>query len=225
MLASAQESRKSYDSEVSLAVGLYDPLVQNQGSDFLLTLSYGHFSYNGLGYIAGIQYIPSVVNVNDVLGFPIAFAFRTSDRNASERFESAADNAARSARMMGDNQEILKSALLGLFNQAQLSLGITPGYIIGDSSSVGWSRTGQMARKEFWTERKSPLYLSLDAGIAWNLSIWRFDLRIQPGIHYWLTDSLVTHSAVVDEISGPLSEKTSPARWFFSFSGGLSFRF
>ena len=90
MLASAQESRKSYDSEVSLAVGLYDPLVQNQGSDFLLTLSYGHFSYNGLGYIAGIQYIPSVVNVNDVLGFPIAFAFRTSGRNASERLESAA---------------------------------------------------------------------------------------------------------------------------------------
>ena len=124
-----------------------------------------------------------------------------------------------------DNQEILKSALLGLFNQAQFSLGITPGYIIGDSSSVGYSRISQLTRNEFWTDRKSPFYLSLDAGIAWNLNIWRFDLRLQPAVHYWLTDSLVPHSAVVDEISGPLSEKASPARWFFSFSGGLSFRF
>ena len=226
ILASAQERRKSYGNEVSFSAGVYAPLTQNKGNDLLLSLSYGHFSYNGFGYTAGIQYIPSVVNVNDVLGFPIAIAFRTGDKSAADRFESAADNAARSALMSGsDNQEILKSALLGLFNQAKFSLGITPGYIIGDSSSVGWSRIGQLTREEFWTERVFPLYLSLDAGIAFNLSIWRFDLILQPAVHCWLTDSLVPHYAVVDEISGPLSEKASPARWFFSFSGGLSFRF
>ncbi|MBQ1693733.1 MAG: hypothetical protein II019_05705 [Bacteroidales bacterium] len=226
ILASAQESRDSYRSEVSIAAGVYAPLTENKGSDLLLSLSYGYFSYNGLGYTAGIQYIPSVVNVNDVLGFPIAFAFRSGDKNAADRFESAAGNAARSARMSGsDNQEILKSALLGLFNQAQFSLGITPGYIIGGSSSVGYSRIGQLTREEFWTERKSPLFLSLDAGISFNLNIWRFDLKLQPAVHYWLTNSLIPHSSVVDEISGPLSDKASPARWFFSFSGGLSFRF
>ena len=226
IFANAQVNSNSYNSEVTLTAGLYAPLTQNNGSDLLLTLSYGHFFYNGLGYTAGIQYVPSVVNVDDILGFPIAVAFRTGYKDASERFASAAGNAARSARINGgDRQNILANALLGLFNQTQFYLGVTPGYIFGESSKVGWSRTGNLSHDEFWTERKSPLYLSLDGGIAFNCSIWRFDLRLQPAVHYWLTDNLVTHSSVVDEISGPLSDKTSTARWFFSLSGGLSFRF
>ena len=226
MQAGAQEKDNGFSNGISLTAGLYAPLTSYSGSDLVLNLSYGRHFRNGLGYIAGIQYIPSIFRVNDVMGVPLAVAFSGSHRSFSERIEDAAQNAARSAWTTGgDSDAIWHNALMALFNQMQFYAGITPGFIFGSTTPRGWSRTGSLSREEFWTEKASPLYLSLDAGINLNCSIWRFDLTVRPAIHYWVTRSLIRHTSIVDEISGPLTENAHPARWFFSLSGGLSFRF
>lgn len=226
LVSYAQRNRDIYDREITASAGVYASFLENSGSDLALGISYGQFNHNGLGYTAGFQYISSVANVNDVLGFPLAIAFKGRSRSGSERLESAAGSAARSARSNGgDNRNTLANAFLGLFNQTQIYAGVTPGYIIGQSSGITRTPAGSAGTwRQYWMETETSLYFSLDAGIAWNLSIWRFDLRLQPAVHYWLTKSLTAHSAYVDALQNTY-DSSKPVRWFFSMSAGLSFRF
>ena len=97
---------------------------------------------------------------------------------------------------------------------------MTPGFIAGSSetpSKSSWRDSQHW--EDTWVEKKHAFSLTLDAGMALNYSIWRFDLKLTPAFHYNLTNNYVHH------VSTGESDQTMPIRWFFSLNGGLAFRF
>ena len=220
--------------DIGLQVGVNAPVSQTVriGSDMMLGLSYGQFHYNGLGFRTGFQYAASTASINDVIGVPLAFAYRTRSRSADERFQAGATGA-RDAMVYrhpyGNSQKaasFLGGFLLNLFSEAEFFAGVTPGYIIGPSetpskevvpSRTTWSDT--------WVEKKNAFSLSLDAGATLNYSIWRFDLKLTPAIHYNLTNTYIYHLTSGEKGVDAIHDKTTPLRWFFTLNGGIAFRF
>ena len=190
--------------DIGLQVGLNVPMAQNVriGSDLMMGVSYGQFYYNGLGFRTGFQYAASTANINDVFGVPVAFAYRTHSKSAGERLESGAAGAWNQMMYRGTHRSdatgVLGGFLLNLFSDMEFFAGATPGYIAGASSLE--------------VEKRHDFSLTLDAGMSLNYSIWRFDLKLTPAVHYNLTNNY-------------LYQTTTPLRWFFTLNGGLSFRF
>ena len=204
--------------DIGLQVGFNVPVSQTVriGSDMMLGVSYGQFHYNGLGFRTGFQYAASTADINDVVGVPIAFAYRTQSKSTGERFETGALGARNQMLYRGTHRSdaagILGGFLLNLFSDMEFFAGMTPGYIAG-ASEKPFNAT--------WVEKKNAFSLSLDAGMSLNYSIWRFDLKLTPAFHYNLTDNYVYH--VSSGAAG--ADRMTPIRWFFTLNGGLAFRF
>lgn len=64
--------------DISLSAGVNVPIYKDLESDAVINVSYGQFFRNGLGFRAGLQWNPSVVNVSNAFGIPVAFAYRTN---------------------------------------------------------------------------------------------------------------------------------------------------
>ena len=113
------------------------------------------------------------------------------------------------------------------FQDIEYFVGITPGYIAGQSSSKHETTWGSSFQywENTWTEKKNAFSLTLDAGLTLNYSIWRFDLKLTPAFHYNLINSLAYQSSRGEKGVGVTSTDTQPLRWFFTLSGGLAFRF
>lgn len=229
----AQNRPKSYDNDLGVTFGLYAPMHEGIGSDATVGLTCGHFYHNGLGFRTGLRYTPSVAHVDHSFGIPIAIAYRSVYASGHDRLRSGVTAAASTAVWRSvysydgslPFRDMLVSFISGLISSAELSAGITPGYVAGASSPIGTSYLSGGDYTNSWTERRGRLSMSLDVGASLNYSIWRFDIRLMPGFHYMLTDNYVLHNIYGNEFATGTRESTQPLRWFFSFSGGLAFRF
>ena len=228
----------SMSDDMGFYAGVYAPMYKGEEADVVLGLTYGHFYSNGLGYRTGFQLASRVAEVDNAFGIPIAFAYRTRSAESAGRLKRGAIAAGETFGydvIMGYPDPLrgaLASFIANLFSQLEFNVGVTPGYISGESSpvSTAWIRNGtDLISEESWTERNGRFALTLDAGACANYRIWRFDLKLSPAFHYNLTRNYVIHTDTVTFKDGfdvglwVPSEK--PLRWFFSLTGGLSFKF
>ena len=227
----AQTKSRTYNDEIGFSVGVNVPMYNGIESDATVGLTYGHFHLNGLGFRTGFQYTPSVSDIDDAFGIPLAFAYRTGSRSTHDRFESGAHGAASTAYWNAYDYgevsagNILSTFLLNLISNVEFTAGITPGYIAGNSSSAGTIFYPGGDYVKDWTERKGRVSLSLDAGANFNYSIWRFDIKLMPSFHYLLTNNYTHREIHGNDYASGTKETAQPIKWFFTFSGGLTFRF
>jgi len=214
-----------------ITVGAYVPMYDGIEADAYVGFNYTSYRPSGIGFKYGIQYSPSVVDLANVVGAPVAFTYRTRERSTSERLMSGAYGAADALwhdvwyQRDGIGSSMIAAALASLFSGAEYYVGVTPGVIFEAGMDHGsWNENYN------WTERSFPLSLSLDAGMNLNYAIWRFDLKIMPAFHYNLTGNYKVHHVTTDYYDQYTdtyytSEEVRRARWFFSIGAGLSFRF
>ena len=188
--------------DISLSAGVNVPIYKDLESDAVINVSYGQFFRNGLGFRAGLQWNPSVVNVSNAFGTPVAFAYRTKTRTSRERIcagvEGSADVISQGAvydNECGTTGNVVSAFFMNLFSNMEFFVGFTPGYIQGSSSQeheAVWGASWQYWEKS-WTEKKSAFSFMLDAGMTLNYSIWRFDIKLTPAFHYGLTGNYLYH--------------------------------
>ncbi|MGN1232637.1 MAG: hypothetical protein ACI4UJ_04205 [Candidatus Cryptobacteroides sp.] len=218
--------------DVSVIVGANVPMYKGVESDVVLEMNYGQFYHNGLGFRAGLQWSPTVADVDHYVGVPLSFAWRMRSRSTNDRLLSGAGGVYDSIACGDEDgpftaRNVFVNFLINLFSDMEFFAGLTPGYVAGQSSSVSeasWGDSWQYWQKT-WTEKNTAFSLMADAGFCLNYSIWRFDIKLKPSVHYSLTKNYLYHSASGDTLNGTTTSSITTLRWFFTFSGGLSFRF
>lgn len=219
--------------DITFTAGVNVPMYKGIESDATFGVNYGYFDKNGLGFRAGVQWTPSVANIDNSFGLPLAFVWRTASRNTKERLYSGAAGAAdvlKTGRGQDDystTKGVTGGFLMNLFSDMEFFAGVTPGYIAGTSSTVSKASWGDSWQywEETWTEKKKDFTCSLDAGMCLNYSIWRFDIKLMPAFHYNVTGNYIYHSTTGKTDAPVTSAHTTPLQWFFSLSGGIAFRF
>lgn len=218
---SPSEVNANKSDDFGFYIGLVAPMQGGSdfGSEVSYGLTYGHFSYSGIGYRVGFQYVPSLANIDDSFGFPIAFVYRTPDRSSRERLTSAAYGAAYSmvTNPYRGVDGFLSSIFVNLFSRAELSVGVTPGFVAGEADN-GITDSGE---GESWVEKNSSFLMSIDAGAGFNYRIWRFDLKIMPAFHYLITDNYVSCTS---SLYGS-DRKEDTLHWLFTLNVGLAYKF
>ena len=215
--------------DVSVLAGVNVPMYKGIESDAVLAVNYGRFNHKGLGFRVGLQWSPSVADIDNSFGVPVAFSYRTGSRGFSERlqsgaagsrdaiaYESAYGDAGGKARSMAGG------FLMNLFSDMEFFIGLTPGYVAGASSGIlksAWGDSWQY-REETWTEKKNAFSIPIDTGICLNYSVWRLDIKLMPGFHYNLTANYIHHKITGTE-GAAMREHDTPLRWSFTFCGGL----
>lgn len=221
--------RSIENEEIRCAIGVNVPMYKNVESDLLASVCYGYYYPSGVGFSMGVQYSPSVSDVNDYFGIPLAFTFRTRSRNTDQRVESAVGEAFESAAYGTDDymKYGIASFLMNMFDKIEIFAGLTPGYIAGGSSEPSESIWGEGYDywKKTWTERRHKVALSVDVGININYNIWRFDLKLMPSFHYNLTNNYIFYKEFTNKSTGEVVTSIKPLRFFFTFGGGVAFRF
>ena len=215
--------------DIALTAGISVPMYKGVEGDVLMGLSYGRYGTSGLGWRAGFQYGLEMAEVDNIIGFPIAFGYRTPSRSGTDRLFSGALGAASTATddvfsgrvVSGGN--VLTAFLLGLFSDLEFFAGVTPTWIAGSSSSISKAYYQGQVVENNWTQKRRPMSLTLDAGMCINYSIWRFDLKALPVFHFDPFAPLVARTERMEE--DRVISTDTPLRWFFTISGGLAFRF
>ena len=224
---SAQKALEN--DEIFATVGVNVPIYDNMEGDVVVGLHYGHYYPNGVGFRTGFQYIPSVVDIDNSFSVPMAITYRTGSRTTSDKLTAAAYGIARIE--VYDEDDALKDGivtlLMNLFDRVEFHAGLTPGYVAGKSRDLYPSyHLGMGYWEKTWTEKQSSFSLSADAGLDVCFRIWRFDLKLMPTFHYNITNNYRYH--IQEGVRGSdevLRHTVEPIKWFFTFSGGLSFRF
>jgi len=217
------------NDEIFATVGVNVPMYKGIESDMVVGLHYGHYYPNGVGFRTGFQYIPTVVDIDNSFSIPLAVTFRTGSRSRTAKLTSAAYGVART--QVYDDGDALKyglvTFLMNLFDRIEFHAGLTPGYVAGKSREIYPSYHGGMDYWEkTWTEKPASLSLSADAGLDVSFRIWRFDLKLMPAFHYNITNNYRYHIQEGTRGSDDVIRYTvKPIRWFFTFNGGLAFRF
>ena len=217
------------NDEVFVTVGANVPMYRNIEGDVVIGLHYGHYYPNGVGFRTGFQYTPTVVDIAGSFSLPMAISYRTGSRSRSQKLISAANGVAQTH--ISDGDQALKygvaTFLMNMFDRLEFHAGLTPGYVAGKSREQFPSyHRGSDYWEKTWTEKPSSIALSADAGFDVNFRIWRFDLKLMPAFHFNLTDNYRYH--IQKGVRGSddiISHTVKPIRWFFTFNGGLSFRF
>ena len=216
------------NDEIFATVGVHVPMYKNMESDVVIGLHYGHYYPNGVGYRAGFQYIPTVVDIDNSFSIPLAVTYRTGSRTTSAKLTSAAYGVARTQGYDGDNalKYGLVTVLMNLFDRIEFHAGLTPGYVAGKSRDLypSYRDFGMGYWEKTWTEKPSSFSLSADAGLDISFRIWRFDLKLRPAFHYNITNNNRYH--IQEGIRGSdevLSTTVRPIKRFFTFNGGLAF--
>ena len=213
---------------VFVTVGANVPMYKNIEGDVVLGLHYAHYYPNGVGFRTGFQYTPTVVDIDNSFNLPLAISYRTGSRSRSQKLTSAAYGVARTH--ISDDNDLkygVASFLMNLFDRLEFHAGLTPGYVAGKSRELYPSYHSSMDYwKKTWTEKPSSFALSADAGFDVNFRIWRFDLKLMPAFHYNITNNYRYH--IQEGIRGSdevIRTTVKPIKWFFTFNGGLAFRF
>ena len=230
LLLSLSTSAFAQMRDISVLAGANVPIHKGVESGAVLAVNYGQFNRNGLGFRIGAQWSPSVADIDNSLGIPVAIAYRTKSRSFEGRLWSGVAGAVDAIDYesgyveSGDiARSMVSSFLMSLFSDVEFFAGLTPGYVAGASSIPAKSAWGDY-RAETWTEKGTDFSLSLDAGICLNYSIWKFDIKLMPAFHYCLTDNYIYHKSTIEESVG-MREYSSPLGWFFTFCGGIAYRF
>lgn len=217
------------NDEIIATVGVNVPMDKTLESDAVIGFHYGHYYLNGIGFRTGFQYIPTVVDIDNSFSVPLAVTYRTGSRTTSAKINSAIYGLASTLVYDEGNMRYgLANFLMNLFDRIEFHAGLTPGYVAGKSRDLYPSHRnfGMGYREKTWTEKPSSFSLSADAGLDISFRIWRFDLKLMPAFHYNITNNYRYHIQRVaigsDEI---LSTTIKPIKWFFTFNGGLAFRF
>ena len=218
------------NDEIIATVGVNAPMYKNMEGDVVVGIHYGHYYPNGIGFRTGFQYIPTVVEIDNSFSVPLAITFRTGSRTTSAKLNSAAHGIART--QVYDDGDALKyglvTFLMNLFDRIEFHAGLTPGYVAGKSREIypSYHNSGMGYWEKTWTEKPSSFSLSADAGFDISFRIWRFDLKLMPAFHYNITNNYIYHSQKGAKGSDDIiSSSVKPIRWFFTFNGGLAFRF
>ena len=216
------------NDEVFVTVGANVPMYKNIDGDVVVGLHYGHYYPNGIGFRTGFQYSPTVVDIDNSFSVPLAFTYRTGSRSTSQKLTSAAYGVARTH--ISDDNDLkygVASFLMNLFDRLEFHAGLTPGYVAGKSREQYPSgHFGVDYWNKTWTEKPSSFALTADAGFDVNFRIWRFDLKLMPAFHYNITNNYRYH--IQEGVRGSdevIRYTVKPIKWFFTISGGLSFRF
>ena len=61
------------NDEIFAIVGANVPMYKNIEGDVVVGLHYGHYYPNGVGFRAGFQYTPTVVDIDNSFSVPLAF--------------------------------------------------------------------------------------------------------------------------------------------------------
>ena len=224
---------KAQVHDISFSSGMNVPMYKGIENDITFCLDYGQYWRNGLGFRAGIQWTPSVANIDNIVGIPLSFVWYAQSLKARNRLYSGAVGVSEALKYGWSNDDyntartIAGSFLMNLFSDMGFFAGLTPGYVNGSSSNVSKAYWGDSWQywEEKWTEKKRDYFLTLDAGMSINYCIWRFDIKLIPAFHYNITGNYLYHSTSGRTGIDITSNKDTPLRWFFSLSGGLSFRF
>ena len=218
------------NDEIFATVGVNAPMYKNMESDVVVGIHYGHYYPNGIGFRTGFQYIPTVVEIDNNFRVPLAITYRTGSRSRTAKLTSAAYGVARTQGYDGGNafKYGLASFLMNLFDRLEFHAGLTPGYVAGKSRDLNPSYRdfGMGYWEKTWTEKPSSFSLSADAGFDISFRIWRFDLKLMPAFHYNITNNYRYH--IQEGIRGSdevIRTTAKPIKWFFTFNGGLAFRF
>ena len=225
---SAQKALEN--DEIIATVGVNVPMYKNMESDVIVGLHYGHYYPNGVGFRAGFQYIPTVVEIDNSFSVPLAVTYRTGSRSRSTKLTAAAHGVA--GTQVYDEEDVLKyglvNFLMNLFDRLEFHAGLTPGYVAGKSRDMypSYHNSGMGYWEKTWTEKPSSFSLSADAGLGISFRIWRFDLKLMPAFHYNITNNYRYH--IQEGVRGSdevIRTTVKPIKWFFTFNGGLAFRF
>ena len=218
------------NDEIIATVGVNVPMYKNMESDVVVGLHYGHYYPNGVGFRTGFQYIPTVVEIDNSFSVPLAITYRTGSRSRTAKLTSAAYGVARTQGYDRENafKYGLASFLMNLFDRLEFHAGLTPGYVAGKSRDLNPSYRdfGMGYWEKTWTEKPSSFSLSADSGFDISFRIWRFDLKLMPAFHYNITNNYRYH--IQEGIRGSdevIRTTVKPIKWFFTFNGGLAFRF
>ena len=221
-LIQAQNTNRS-GREVGIMAGVMVPMDKDFGGDVTFGLTYEKFYINGLGIRTGLQYTPYTAKLDHTFGVPLAVAYRWSKKDGYWA-EDGFRGARRSIEAGGGSGHVLANFLLNLNKGTVFYAGITPGYVAAKKSGLhAW--TDRQFKTERYTENGSPLFLSLDVGMAFNYPVGRVSLNLNPAFHYVLTDTYKVHTVTTDLIDGTMDSKDRVIRWLFSICGGLSFAF
>ncbi len=218
------------NDEIIATVGVNAPMYRNMESDVIVGLHYGHYYPNGVGFRTGFQYIPTVVEIDNSFSVPLAITYRTGSRSRTAKLTSAAYGAARTQDFHGESafKYGFASFLMNLFDRLEFHAGLTPGYIAGKSREIypSYHYSGLGYWEKTWTEKPSSFSLSADAGFDISFRIWRFDPKLMPAFHYIITNNYRYH--ILKGVRGSdevISTTIKPIKWFFTFNGGIAFRF
>ena len=218
------------NDEIIATVGVNVPMYKSMESDVIVGLHYGHYYPNGVGFRAGFQYIPTVVEIDNSFSVPLAVTYRTGSRSRSTKLTAAAHGVA--GTQVYDEEDVLKyglvNFLMNLFDRLEFHAGLTLGYVAGKSREIypSYHYSGLGYWEKTWTEKPSSFSLSADAGFDISFRIWRFDLKLMPAFHYNITNNYRYH--IQEGVRGSdevLRTTVKPIKWFFTFNGGLAFRF
>ena len=74
--------------DISVLAGVNVPMYKGIESDAVVAVNYGRFYHKGLGFRVGLQWSPSVADIDNSFGIPVAFSYRTGIRGLPERLRA-----------------------------------------------------------------------------------------------------------------------------------------
>ena len=219
----------TFSHEISFGTGIGTAFKDGSGSDATFWLNYSKYYSRHLGARFGVQYMPSNIQIDQFVTFPMAFSLRTGMRQGNESLAYgavAAVSVLDSFVWDSDNifAEMMAAFLLALINRAEVYVGLTPGYIVGDSSinqGTYLALDGNYYTEEHGIRKTRSLYGSADLGINLSWRIWRFTINMNPAIHWNFTDNYHIYSAY----EGSLNHQDSSIPFLFSMNFGLGYLF
>ena len=209
----------AFTTEVRFKAGLLTPITQSSQnqSDVVIGADYLKYFSQHLGYSIGAQYSPDYMNVNNYVGFPIAFVYHTRNRNIGSAVESGVFNMANSyiwSRGHRSIEDEFTTFLLSLFSRAEIYAGITPGFL-GEGNYReyidinGWDVAEGVRPSSHFTA-------TLDLGLGWSYRISHVYITINPAFHYGLFGNYEAYSP-----SGNMAK----VRTHFSICASLGYAF
>ena len=221
---------ESYTHEISAGVGFNTSFSGTYGAYPAFWMNCSHYLGRHTGFRAGAQFMPENMDVDGFVGFPVALSLRTGMRQINDAYAYggllALDMLDTFIWDRSDNifADMLAVFLLSLVNRAEFHVGLTPGYIYGETNlhqSTYWGADGERYNEITGIRKSGSVYCSADAGINLSWRIWRFTLNMTPEVHYNITGNYHVYSANEQTVH----PQDSPLRWFFGMNFGLGYLF
>ena len=220
----------SDNQDIRFTAGIRVPIDNSNADDEpVMSLTYGRFFDNGLGFRTGAQWMFRNYEIDQYLGVPLYLAWRSGKRTFKEGVRQGVENIAwgtyHNKYYYGTDPDagtIFGQFFSGLLNRIEFFGGLTPGYIFGHRE-----QTHGDSREVDYMRINNRFSLTADAGLAVSFRIWRFELSFIPSVHYFITDNYryvnirrYTHDGSTDVYTSDKAQS-----WQFSAQGGLSFTF